>query len=356
MTILEIKTVIAGLLDLTNGVGDLIIQGQDFGLIALNHVRRQAELNHDFEFQRKLVQVTVDGSTGGSLGSAVLVSDGTTAVTVKSIIDMGLLDTDNNFIPVEWTTTTESLERQRIVNRFDEPRLTTEDWYTKGPAGQGRFTLSNDTIFRWPKDTENDYTVALEVYAFSSDWTNTTHTVTVTGGTGVTAVNTTYYPYGLYTAELQGAGVVPRPIWISRRTYDNSYTTTAYAIWQKSNATGWYLSLASDIGKQSVADYHKFAAGEYPTGAATAAGGTFTGTASAAYAVNGADSTTDTWTTYGSEYLIWGAVVYLNHVFKKFVFRQEGNLMPPEKMRDNALEAFKEWDAEKFELNRRHRR
>ena len=64
----------------------------------------------------------------------------------------------------------------------------------------------------------------------------------------------------------------------------------------------------------------------------------------------------DTWTTHASQYLMWGIIVHLNYYYKEFVLRQEGNLGSPEKLRDEALEAFVAWDAYRFEQNRRHGR
>lgn len=45
----------------------------------------------------------------------------------------------------------------------------------------------------------------------------------------------------------------------------------------------------------------------------------------------------DLFVTRGAEYLQWAAIVELNHYFKEFVARTEGNLPTPEKMRDSAL-------------------
>lgn len=351
MTILEIKTAIASLLDLENGVADLTQNGQDLALVALNQVRRQAELAHDFEFQRKLVTLTVNGVTGGSLESAVLYGTATLCA-VKTVIDVGWFDNGGNFRAVEWTTISESLERQRGVLRFNRPAWVSDD-QEESVFDLGRFTVTGGSIYRYPKNTEINYTVGLEVYVFSADWALTTQTVAITGGTGVTGVNTTYYPYGFYTAETGG---VPRTLWLSKHPILNASAATTYAIWHNTVATGFVVSLASDIGNSGVANWHKFANGVVLSGADTGSAGTFTGTANATYAANGTDTTSDIWTTYAAEYLIWGAVVYLNHTFKKFVFRQEGNLQPPEKMRDTALEAFKDWDSGLFEQNRRHRR
>jgi hypothetical protein len=63
---------------------------------------------------------------------------------------------------------------------------------------------------------------------------------------------------------------------------------------------------------------------------------------------------TDVWLRHGAQYLLWAAIVQINHLCKEFVFRQEGNLPPPEKLAEAALENFRQWDSFKYEENRRH--
>lgn len=53
----------------------------------------------------------------------------------------------------------------------------------------------------------------------------------------------------------------------------------------------------------------------------------------------------DSWLFYGGEYLLWATIVHLNHRFKHFVNRQEGNLPPPSSMSDAALLALRATDA-----------
>jgi len=53
---------------------------------------------------------------------------------------------------------------------------------------------------------------------------------------------------------------------------------------------------------------------------------------------------TNFFTEWGEDFLMWSAIVELNHLTKTFVQRQEGNLSPPEKMRDSAFISLVEWD------------
>lgn len=171
-TISQIKVEAASYLNVT--VSELTQNGLDLFLMAANESLTSAELNHDFEFNRKLVTVSVNGTTGGDLGTAV---DGAaTAVAVKTVIEVGLLDEQSNLIPVDWTTVSESIERQRGDNGFCFPRYPTDGWARSTPGGVSRFTFSGDTINRWPKTPDSEvisFALWLEVYAFTTPWTAT---------------------------------------------------------------------------------------------------------------------------------------------------------------------------------------
>ena len=55
------------------------------------------------------------------------------------------------------------------------------------------------------------------------------------------------------------------------------------------------------------------------------------------YTANGDE---DFFTKHGADYLIWAGVVELNHLLKTLVPRQEGNLSPPERLKQDALKAL----------------
>ena len=88
-------------------VPDLTINGADLSLLALNNVRRTAEMLHDFEFSRKHVTVTVDAFSGGTLDDAI--QEGSPSCDVKTVIECGIYDDNFNLHPVEWTTVAESI-------------------------------------------------------------------------------------------------------------------------------------------------------------------------------------------------------------------------------------------------------
>ena len=58
-----------------------------------------------------------------------------------------------------------------------------------------------------------------------------------------------------------------------------------------------------------------------------------------------ADGDTDWIMDHGSDFLFWRAVVEVNHATKIYVYRQEGNLQPPEKMADLAYATLVQLDS-----------
>ena len=339
MTLAQILTAAASYLGKTTG--DLTVNSLDLGLLALNQVRTTAELTHDFEFNRKLVTVTVDGVTGGSLDDAVVVGSSATTVTdnikvtlagtnvfngtytkagiiqdhsfyvnatdpfkilwrnedewvfestegtgyvgyasldevlpltpdlvetwqegqgvlplptveketiaaagtvveVKSIVDIGTFDANDNLRPIEWTTAAESLERQYNQVRPVSARYPTDQEATALEAN-ARITVVGRDLYLVPKSVSTQLVLGLEVYSMTADWTT---------------------------------------------------TASSYA----------------------------------------------------------------PWTTKGSQFLLWQTVLHLNQLFKEFVPRQEGNLAPPKDLADEGLQALLTWDIMQFEQARRHAR
>lgn len=62
------------------------------------------------------------------------------------------------------------------------------------------------------------------------------------------------------------------------------------------------------------------------------------------------------WATKAWDYLLWWSVIFVNNIFRDFVFRQEGNLQPPEALATSALESLRNWDMLMYETFRRHSR
>jgi hypothetical protein len=331
MTLIEIKTAIATYFGKL--VGDLTINNQDLALVALNQVRLQAEMVHDFEFSRRLVTVSVNGVTGGSLDAAVVYGT-STQVRVKSVIDVGVFDSDGNLRPAEWTTVADSLNGQREDNPMRVlARYPTDSQAECGPLGQSRFQFSGNSIYKFPKVAEQTYTVGLEVYTFSEDWTGI---LDVTGTLTPDATGT-YYQAGVFNEQ---------PFYVR--------PDALYLVFWNNSLNKWIIA---PPGEDSGLPYWQSASTVIEASYTAQSGAV--GTAAVDYNLIGEtvvpdpSSVSDIWTTRGSQYLQWAAIVHLNHYYKAFVFRQEGNLPPPQTLADAGLEALKSWDIFRYESFRR---
>lgn len=338
MTILEIKTAVASYLG--KGLSDLVVNGQDLGLLALNQVRLAAEMSHDFNFNRKLLTLDVDSVTGGSLDDAVI-ADTSTTVDLKTVIDIGEFDQYGNFIPVAWTTREESQQRQREENPYRGIRYPSDGQITSLPLGQRRYVLAGDDLFYYPKpETGATLSVGIDAYVFSSDW-EANSTVVVSGITGLTAFNDTYYLIGQNNN---------RGLWANFDPINNSIATGSVLRYIWYDTAEWLISLADDINGAPL----NFAISNV-TSATTPAGLTFTphagitGTPVVSAVTSTLLASNDIWTKKGQQYLQWAAIDQLNRWFKVFVPRQEGNLTSPIDLANAGLETLKEWDIYKYE-------
>lgn len=331
-TLANIEKDIAGLMGLT--VADFTPSGlNSLSLAALNKVRRRAELSHDFEFSRKLVELNVDGATGGSLLNAKLHSDGTTAVTVKSVLEVGVFDEDDNLRPVLWTTVAEGLERQRKDNRGNLGWWGARDDQRAAPFGGARFEFSGTDVFSWPKDSTADYVLGLEVYSMQADWTAADLTgVATVAGSGTSAINGTYTLQGTYNSF---------PLFVK--------LTSGYALWN--TGTVWKITTANQIST-APADFYSLTSSSQSPAGSYVNNGALTGTVTV---VDGTSSA-DIWAQYATDYLVWATAEELNYRFKKWVARTEGNLPPPSQLVAQALAAFIDWDSNFYEQFRRHSR
>lgn len=222
MTVGQIKKQVAAYLQ--NSVSSFVVDGMDLLLHELNAARRQAELLHDFSENLVYGQLSVDPDDGGSLDSVVLVSDGTTAVNVRSVQTYYLRDTT----------------AQADIPLYHHPyknRAVRDKW------------KHGKTVF--------DYTTRYRDDA----------------GRSLGPVN-------------------PEILQSGRTVYLHPTPSEAKTI--RMHAYKW------------MTDYDN-------------------------------DNDTDWMTEDGPEYLKWAAIVNLNFRNKHFVPRQEGNLSPPEKARDQAL-------------------
>ena len=345
MTISQLKALTASYF--RKNVSDLTENGVDLFLLALNTVRLGAELNYDFEFTRRAVSVSVNGVNGGSLETAVLTGTDT-PVKVKQVIDLQLKDTAGNLFPVEWTTKVESLQRMRNDMPYTGASYLFADDDNCGQQGEPRFEVSNQSIRHHPHSTSTESeTVYLEAYVYSPDWTSLAeYVVARTSGEST-----------LSTIVLGDYCVISDWIGDSLYRQKSAVPTDFLCFLHYTEDSVWAITYGGIRGAYSgseadpvwINQVDEVVVGTYMD---------VTGNSNAVLTVTatGLDSTTDIWLTYGHEFLLWGVIVHLNHRFKEFVYRQEGNLMPPEKLAAVALENFKLWDSGYFEQHRRHAR
>jgi hypothetical protein len=343
MTLLQLRSMMAAYLQ--KSVPDLTINGADLSLLALNNVRRTAEMLHDFEFSRKHVTVTIEGMSGGTLDDVV--QEGSPTCEVKSVIECGIYDDKFNVHPVEWTTVSESIERQRQMKPGFGPRYPSDGEATTGCYGMDlqRIAFCGNDIWCVPTGQRGQFfDLELEVYTFQQDWTSTSDSVIVEQLTNPTNANGSYWPYGIYNQRPMYVNILYGP------------PAALYVIWWDGGGE-WRVTPMADLGNVSPTNYMAMTATTMVPGGAYVPKGTWTATATAGVAMvemmPGSD-TSDVWLTKGAQYLMWGGIVEVNHLAKEFVFRQEGNLPPPEKLRDEALENFRQWDSFRYEENRRH--
>lgn len=64
-----------------------------------------------------------------------------------------------------------------------------------------------------------------------------------------------------------------------------------------------------------------------------------------------ADADEDWFLEHGHDFLMWQALVQINHVTKIFVYRQEGNVMPPDKLAMLAYQAMVQLDSYEIDGN-----
>lgn len=333
-TLATLKSRAAAILE--RDVADLTVDGVDLWLESANDAKRNASMNHDFGFQRKMLTLTVNSATGGSLDAAVIKGTATT-VDLKTVIEMGEFDTYENFRPVMWLTTEVGQELIRQENPFWGLRYPTDAQALSWPLGQRRLVIRGDQVENWPISDVPTYdtNVGIEAYIFDAEWDslNSSTTVTVTG-TLSPDLTGTYTKIGVINDHTLFAVVVSNQIPTKFLYYDLA-------------SDAWVLSQSiisgppnSFVGPSTIS----------PAGMYTQAG-TYTGTATVV------DNTAvDPWLTKGSQYILWQSIIELNKRIRSFVPRQEGNLGEPQALADAGLAAFISWDIFKLEGFRRDTR
>lgn len=322
-------------------VSDFTVSGTDLFLPAVNQVRRLAEMNWDFEFSWARFSLSVNFVTGASLGDAVLVLGGTPGCRIKTVLDIGVLDSTSNLVPLEWTTMDESANRQRGTNPGYYIPFPSESQIQGGPCGRRRLILNGDRVTVWPIAEENaneSVTVYIDAYTLHPGWTSLTQETSIVSASGATGGFTGYN--GDYTA-------------IGERNDNSIYARVdgSNALFLLYSGTQWVTTDGPTFPVQQADSFELTASSTVGPAGTYANQGTATGT----FVVTGGEAQTP-WLSMAEQFLLWGVIVDLNFLRKEFVPRTEGNLSPPTVMRDEALETFKQWDTAKYQQRRRHGR
>ena len=114
MTIAELKTFIAVYMGRSTA-NDLILNGLDTALVALNSARRYLERAHDFKYAEKNVFVSIPASTAGGLLTACHETSALTGthVGVKRVSSVLLPVASSGYQPIEFMTEDEWVARTR---------------------------------------------------------------------------------------------------------------------------------------------------------------------------------------------------------------------------------------------------
>jgi hypothetical protein len=129
-------------------------------------------MNWDFEFSRGQFYVDILSTGVVNLTGATAVSGPGAATKIKTIVDMGQLDSTDNIRPVEWTTTAESRNRQRETNPNYILRYPTDGQAQGSPIGMPRLIVEGDLLKIWPLPTNfAGMRIYIEAYCEYADWT-----------------------------------------------------------------------------------------------------------------------------------------------------------------------------------------
>lgn len=342
MNLLDIKTSVANYFG--KALADLTILSQDIFLVAANQVRRFVEMEHDFEHSRRLLRLSVDRTTGGSLSSATLDGAGAASLTATGVTS---------------PTTAGVYTRQNgLVNG--------KPWYTK----LGATSATSYVIFH----TSSNSTWNLVVWGDFPDFD-------LNGGKFSRASGAT--PIGDLVGSLGYSGTTTISAtndWsevkqiIDVGVFDTdgnllpvTWTTVAESMERQRKVTRFeprYPNDAEVRNAPGTASRVNFSGNHVYLFPQPLEEGDPVTLGLECYTFRndwtaddlGASVTGDEWTNHGAQFLLWGTIVHLNHRFKNFVFRQEGNLPPPTELRNEGLDAFIQWDGHKYEQNRRHSR
>lgn len=312
MTVGQILENAAAMLQITTT--DMVVGNQHLGIRAMNSARKKVEQIRDFVYQDTMVRLSV-GVSGANLSAAVLESDGTTAANVKAIQTAYLRDattTPATYYPLYFDNQKTIAQRAREISdrwsydgEWDGMRYRDDNELLLG-TDRLQVYQNGRTLYFNPQQTETRV-LALQASLWMTDYDYNYVYVNAssTASTAVTlAVGTTIPANFIAGVTFLGrtvTGIIGTAVTLSGNANVTITTTTRVTFINEPYST---LSAAEQV-REAYTDWFIEAA---------------------------------------HEFLLWSVVVDLNYRFKTFVPRQDGNLSPPEKLRDQAMEAVLLWD------------
>lgn len=320
----------------------LTVNGVDLFLIAANNIRlNKCELLHNFELARCVATVTISGVSGASLDNAVITSNGDTSILVTGTLSPDLTGT---------------YLRQGDFSGYP--------LFVKVGA-PAAFLYYNTTLTTYVLCATLTTASLTNAYIPSSDITIPTGTF-VGGGTHSGTATAT-------GSEASRFSKIKEVVAITRQRPDGTYIPLDF--------TRADIPIERDRTELEFSD-NLFPYLRFPSDAQINARGTASSMIQRGrrleiypyYATNDTASwevrleaygllnpytssnlndtgPTDFLIEYGFEFLMWGVILELNHYFKTFVPRTEGNLSPPDGKMKDAWQGLLDWDSYMVDSN-----
>lgn len=158
-------------------LSDLIKESVNLGVIAANNARKKAEKLNDFVLAECTATLDIDGVNGGDLGVAVIAPTGVFS-GVKTIRSVSGLRSGGDFVPLDFTTASISIERDRTeielnTDGFRNTRYPSDAQF-EAYIGFSGIVQRGNFLYRFPRfltGTSTPLTVYAECYGWLNDYT-----------------------------------------------------------------------------------------------------------------------------------------------------------------------------------------
>lgn len=176
MTFAEIKVAVAAYMQ--RDASTFVVGGTDLLTLAINGARKWAERERNFEQNRVQCQLAISLTDGTAMSGMVLL-DGTTPVSIKSLIKgfLPILDATNAWFPIDVISREKHLER---VARHYETVTNITNVSKRYPEMVAFFSVVRlaDTLYLTPNDATvfnnaDPVTVRFDAYKWLPDYTGT---------------------------------------------------------------------------------------------------------------------------------------------------------------------------------------